>query len=338
METDYAIVVGIAKYPQLSPLEGPERDADDFHAWVTAADGGGVPAEHVTRIVTSLYEESFDDGKPTTELIDSAFMKLVRLGRKNEGEVGRRLYIYFSGHGIAPDLEMDESALLMANAARDTPGYHIPGRLYASAIRLEGLFDEVVLFMDCCRDDYERVSRRPTPWIPVKTVRGGRTRAFYGFATRWGLKAREKPIHEGRVDREKGVYRGVFTVALMEALRGHSADKQARVTGSTVSGHIHSRVRELLEEAEYEKPQFDFDPGDDIVFVDRVQAPPVKGTVRVTIPHPAELTGPGAAKSAVVPGVHAMELAPGFYALRDPATNRTVGFQVMGEGGFDASI
>jgi hypothetical protein len=132
-----------------------------------------------------------EPNRPTPETVDEAFKRLVRLGRNPDkcGRAGRRLYIFFSGHGSSPDLEPDEAALLMANAARDVPGYHVPGRLYANSLLVEAPFDEIVPLMDCCRDDDSRVARRPPAWVAYPSAKGSTVRKFYAFATRWGRQA-----------------------------------------------------------------------------------------------------------------------------------------------------
>jgi hypothetical protein len=53
--------------------------------------------------------------------------------------VGRRLYLYFAGHGFAPT--DTETALLMANATRTRGGHHIPGRSYAEWFYRAGYFN-----------------------------------------------------------------------------------------------------------------------------------------------------------------------------------------------------
>ena len=35
-DTDWAIVVGITKYPELDSLDGSENDANDFYAWLVS--------------------------------------------------------------------------------------------------------------------------------------------------------------------------------------------------------------------------------------------------------------------------------------------------------------
>jgi hypothetical protein len=336
MDQDHAIVVGITHYPQLRTLHGAERDADAFCDWLKSPRGGQVPEANINRIVSSLYDPA--QVKPTTDIIDMAFMDIVRRGRQNEGRLGRRLYLYFSGHGISPDLDPDDAALLMANAARDLPGFHIPGRLYASYLRVEGLFNDVVLFMDCCRDDYAQAAKHPAPWTPSPSRRGGQTRHFYGFATTWGAEARELPIHEGKVvPSGQGVVSGVFTVALMEALWGRNADAQRRVTGKTIHDHVRNRVVELLAGRELETPQFAPAGGEDFVFVEKADPTPrTQVVIRVAPTRTADVLLLGAKAELIATlkpgsGPTSIDFEPGLYMLRDSGTTEEKGFQVLGK-------
>jgi len=345
---DYAIVVGITDYPNLESLKGPERDADAFYEWLLDAHGADVPMGNATRIVTSLYGPGPGITKPTADLIEEAFLNLVRLGRRNGGKLGRRLYIFFSGHGISPNLDLDDAALLMANAARDTPGLHIPGKVYVDAIALEGLFEEIVLFMDCCRDDYERVSSRQPPWVPAKSARGGDTKRVLGFATRWGRKAREKPIRDGQLLKPEQAadtdYRGVFTTALMEALKGHAAGENSKVTVARVSGYIHNRVKDFLEPDEFAKPEFHYGTDDLVLAEVQPQAPKPKQksvTIHIQAAGTVDLIGPDAqVKKSFAPpgGTFSLDLDPGLYLLVEQGTSRQRGFQVMGEGEIDVEF
>src|SRR5215475_5387322 len=144
---DFAVVVGISRYPFISDLKGPENDARNFHDWLLAPQGGGVPKQNAKLILSSDFSptEIPEDAEPTTERIDRTFGQLVRRGMNNNGCVGRRLYIYLAGHGFAPNV--DEAALLMANAGLGFYGNHIPGRSYANWFLVAAYFTEVVLFM-----------------------------------------------------------------------------------------------------------------------------------------------------------------------------------------------
>src|SRR5438105_3126370 len=127
-DSDHAIVVGIAKYPYLDALNSPENDARAFHTWVTTdarQGGGGIdPASGRARLILSSgFKGPVEKGMepPTIAQIEAELIRLDDLAEQNRAagrgqRVGRRLYLYFSGHGCAPRFE--EAAILMANATR----------------------------------------------------------------------------------------------------------------------------------------------------------------------------------------------------------------------------
>jgi hypothetical protein len=159
---DWAIIVGVQCYPELEDLGGPENDARAFKNWARSPRGGNVPSQNVELIVTSQFRPPFssvDLARPTAERVHQAFEKLQNIANANAARglsrrVGRRLYIYMAGHGFAP--RDDQTALLMANATRVRigPGYHILGQYNADWFFKAGYFDEIALFMDCCRELY----------------------------------------------------------------------------------------------------------------------------------------------------------------------------------------
>ena len=135
-QDDYAVVVGIAGYPKLGDLDGTENDAIAFSEWLVSADGGDVPRQNVKLVLSSDYPYNGrpTEALPTTALVDQKFDELIEDGLGQGGRLGRRLYMFFAGHGIAPDI--DETALLMANAAVPVrTGHHIPARAYAKWFR-----------------------------------------------------------------------------------------------------------------------------------------------------------------------------------------------------------
>jgi hypothetical protein len=116
---DYAIVVGITKYPGLgvSPddpadLKGSERDALEVANWLKAKDGGDLPDDphHVNLICTSDFqgEPTATKGEPQQQRLRDAFDALVQAGKekprasRDDPMLGRRLYIYMSGHRFSP--------------------------------------------------------------------------------------------------------------------------------------------------------------------------------------------------------------------------------------------
>lgn len=293
---DRALVVGITDYPELDNLEGAERDAEAFYAWVTSLDGGGVPADHkhAKLIRSSDYTpRPFANAlaaAPTESVIMQFFDGLqdeaqAKADKGEDNRLGRRLYLYFAGHGFAPTFE--DSALLMANATRVRVGYHIPGKAWADWFYRAGYFDEMILLMDCCRENYSRaplnVPRFMDLTSPEPMDRGKR---FYVFGTKWARLSRERAMPDGQV-------RGVFTTALLQGLR-NAADANGNVTASGLSSWLYQNMRFFLDPADLESADIAKEPdifgpnqpGQDFVLVN-VPAP----NFPVTVTYPPEAKG-----------------------------------------------
>ena len=119
MKDDYAVVTGINWYPGLSHLDGPVNDAINIRAWLLDAAGGDVPEENIKMVLSPPTPDAMNrsNAKPARDMIIEAFESI--LDQKDyKGKIGRRLYMYMSGHGFAP--QVDDAALLLANA---TPRY-----------------------------------------------------------------------------------------------------------------------------------------------------------------------------------------------------------------------
>ncbi len=331
---DYAVVVGIAHYPDISDLKGPENDARDFHAWLINANGGAVPMDQATLILSSDYPgvPKREDARPIVQDINNKFEHMIEKGMPG-GRTGRRLYIFLAGHGFSPT--QDESALLMANAG-SVYRYHIPGRCYAQWFIAAALFDEVVLLMDCCRDDYPFVPIACPPWDPIHAARAYKVRKFFGFATHWTRKSRERPIPPG------GVVRGLFSVSLLEGLQGRASDQQGYTTSAKLKGFVQSRLREFFQSEEYQSPDFEGD--DDIIFTQGLPCPhthvritfgQLAGDILVELIDPTlQLLGQHLPKD----GTWEIDLAPGIYKLSVPGAGRQEYFEVIGKEVQDVSL
>jgi hypothetical protein len=235
-QDDYAVVVGIATYPSLGDLQGPERDALDFRDWLTDKAGGAVPIENVRLIQSSDFDtpNSVVSAQPTTQQIERAFDEIFLEAEDAGGRAGRRLYVYLAGHGSSPELRA--TVLFMANAARGTTGHHVGGPQYADYFRQAGFFDEVVLFMDCCRTSYTAI--RPNPVHYDQVTANQDSPFFYGFASRWNKAAREGPWGQN------GDMRGLFTLALLSALRtGANVPAGQPVRCEDIERYVYNYVR-----------------------------------------------------------------------------------------------
>jgi hypothetical protein len=161
MDKDYAIVVGISRYPGLTDPEGnaanlggPDNDAAEVKKWLLDPAGGDVPDDQLTLIQSSAFTASTDplEAEPAQARIRKALNKLETKARDNPAHtprlpIGRRLYLYFSGHGFAP--KPDEGALFTADASPENP-LHVYVHAWLSWFRQAGYFEEFVLWMDSC--------------------------------------------------------------------------------------------------------------------------------------------------------------------------------------------
>jgi len=337
-DKDRAIVVGVNRYPSLGDLEGPENDAKEFVKWLTDKDGGSVPKANIECILSSDFKVKNDpvDAEPTTAELERAFDQLHVLGDKNGGKAGDRLYIYLAGHGFAPAFE--DVALLMANAARGRSGHHVSGRTYANWFRQSAFFDEVVLFMDCCREHNARASVRSLPFEPLTAATPARH--IYGFATEWSRASRERKIGAN------GQVQGLFTVALLAGLRGGATrNASGQVTAKTLVEFVHPYLARLTKQAglECQNPEFIYCDSNPIVFS---STPPVRFRLRLQLS--AAETGkavelrdgtfqlvPG---NKLSPSLWEWDLPPGMYNVAVQGGPSKV-LELIGEGGeFDASI
>jgi uncharacterized caspase-like protein len=271
-DKDYAVIVGIKSYPYFDadgPLEGPENDARAFRDWVTSPTGGNVPndKEHISLIVSSDYvppATTPDDARPMVIDVHNAFEKLQNKAEDNANkgnglQVGRRLYIYMAGHGFAP--RDDQTALLMANATRDRTGaiYHVLGQYTADWFFKAKYFEEVILFMDCCREVYKVMGLNMSFRESIGPGAVDKVRRFYGYGTKWSRLSREKEID--------GARRGIFTVTLMKALEGGAAEPDTgELTAQSLSDYLYTNMEKLLDDAEKsnddipKEPEIDYYP------------------------------------------------------------------------------
>lgn len=353
--TDWAVVVGLSRYPGLGDLDGPENDARAFHAWLTRR--AGVPEARVRCIVSSDSEfKSTASGvlhaRPTSERIEQAFDELCELASSNDAKgeglrVGRRLYIFLAGHGFTPTGE--EVALLVANATRDRT-YHVAGRPYANYFVKAGIFDEVVLFMDCCRERYLRqVPLRVPPYVDLTDPTAvERSKILFGFATRWSRMSREKPMPDGKV-------RGVFSTALLAGLNGAAADSHGDITARSLADYLYNHMKSLLSPEELKdddipkEPELVYDPNPNARFLlllghPEAAAPRFPVTVHLR-PEDAgrdvEILDSGLrmAARAHAPGPEwRVELEPGMYLCQVREAGRPQPFEVSGLRGLEVRM
>ena len=297
-DQDFAIVIGINAYPQLPPLRGAIQDALLFKNWLVRADGGGVPEDNIRLVLSpdSLAGNPIN-AKPGKGEIDEAlqslgidaFLQNLASGNDDSDDgddtpvraIGRRLYFYFSGHGVGPTA--DEVAMLMANASLTRLNNNAGMRPYRLLLQKLALFEECVFIMDCCRDPVSGI----TPAEPAFNVPPAFTfgpchpvEDFVIMAADWGSKALERRVSEA----EEMSRLGVLTTHLIEGLQNPAAaDADGRITSETLRQYLIGKM------TNGQKPNFIAPSRREIVFrtIPTVQMP----TTAVRILAPAHLPG-----------------------------------------------
>lgn len=327
-KSDYALVVGIDGYSKFEKLHGAERDACAFEAWLLHRNGGDVPRDNVATILSSNYPppKRPAKAKPMTDDVRAELATLVDDYLEDPKKRRRRLYLYFAGHGFGPTI--DESALLMANASQEMLSY-LPGVRCGNYFREYPVVSEVVLFMDCCRDHYDRAPLVDLGLPLLKAARQSEAPYFFALATKWTL-----PTREG-VD-ESGEIRGHFTRALIEAL------DQPGATSESVEKYVKGRLPELAPRGEYYEP--DFDSRRTISFGKRSRRngdPPALVNVLFANPDASIRLRIVDSKKRIVAetdmdsGPWSVELARGLYQLSRSDRSERIGFSVPATGSID---
>ena len=206
---DYAVVVGVAHYPGLSAdgaaadLEGPNNDAASVYEWLLTLRAAGLSLPTSADQASGHSSADPPDPQPSQGEVEQA---LEWVEEQTRQAAGGRLYLYFSGHGFAPVLE--EGALFTAEATQVSPAY-----VYAHAwlrwFRKAQRFREFVLWMDCCMNYQQSISRRQ--WILRSEIRNGVPGPAFVAVAAQTKRALEDRMSDGQVH-------GVFTWTLLQGL------------------------------------------------------------------------------------------------------------------------
>lgn len=271
---DYAIVIGINHYPQVQPLlQSAEEDALRFADWLLDPAGGGLEPENVRLLLGRKFADENQnlmpmECKPHQLTVDGVFQAL-QVGQRDR--VGRRLYFYFSGHGIGVGL--NNVAMLLANAGEGRyDKCHIGLDSYRDWLRDAAAFDELVFILDCCRNR-ERVQQTIRPILPhvLREPAFKDVKPLTVLATLDGDDA-----FEGiDTDNEAVQRRGLLTQALMEGLEQRlAADSTGAVTAASLADWLKIRVSQLAQAKGLEQQAKVPDPPD-LVLVPPSAAAPV---------------------------------------------------------------
>lgn len=257
--SDHAIVVGIKTYPGLQNLDGPCNDALAFRDWLLDPDGGNLDPGNVRVRLTSDYPapNGVGDAHPTASDLADLFRDLIRRAAVGE-HIGERLFVFVAGHGFADSQDIDSAALFAANAEFLFP-LHVAVMHYVSFLQRAWAFEELIVIMDSCRstNPMHEISKPALPRINPHP-NSGRVKVFVGFGATFTQVAREKEFD--------GEVRGVFSMALLDALENAKPNRLGRVTGSIVKKYVHNGIRKFADNVDAE---IEADEHKDVLFVAR---------------------------------------------------------------------
>jgi Caspase domain len=202
---DFALVVGIDHYPRFRSLAGAITDATTIHAWLCDPGGGRVDPANARLIVSRPQPAA-----PIQDEIDEQIVELLTAARTIGG--GRRFYFHFSGHGVmSPSESGEDVALLLAKWSRTMVRLALSTDEYRGALGAMGLFEEIVIFLDCCRSLSDHVVGLPPTFWVAPPERRCATRTFLAYATQAGRTAFEEC--------SEVVWQGMFTKRLLTILQ-----------------------------------------------------------------------------------------------------------------------
>lgn len=266
---DHAILLAVNRYPGLSSLQGPENDAKAFRDWLVSPEGGAVPDTQVISILSSDPPTPSDlyDEHPTVRDFHRALDKLtLDAQRQFKARAGRRLYLFLAGHGFTAGAIKNDPALFTAEA-QAYDAVHIAAPRYATRMADAGLFDEIVLVMDCCQDFFFTKEVMNPTWMPPARNMTNQVKVFQAFGAPRGQAAFEDAAQPG------GPVRGNFSRIWCEALATAEADENGWVTSETVRRRALRLWKDSgLQEKTGNVPPIDL-PSDEIRFY-RKGAPP----------------------------------------------------------------
>lgn len=228
----YAIVIGINHYTPVSKnglktLSGAIQDATNVYEWIVAH--GGVEEKNAF-LITSTQ----DPLNPIKNTVDSAVIEITRRVVEEENGEAERIYFYFAGHGIGVELDRENNGLCMANWSEyGINAGSLSSKEYLESFLNQGLFKEVVIWMDCCRTSRFFLKPAGAPSLQqLGTVKN--PLYMVAFGSQFQNQAYEYSVGSSeQVDK-----RGVFTAVLLEGLNG-GAETAGAINARTLGDYLH---------------------------------------------------------------------------------------------------
>jgi uncharacterized caspase-like protein len=330
-ENDYAIVVGIDKYPKLRNLDGATNDAFEFKKWLLSTDGGNIKPENCFYVVTPKMEE-FDpeDPLPEQKQIDIAILKIfeqVKKRQKDVGEKGKRIYFYFSGHGIGED--PNKTALLMAAWHRERKGAAISLEDFLNVFRKSGKFEEIVFITDCCRSkEIGAFGQRSTVASADDDEEAGEAHRMLIYSTQY----QDESFEVQNFDTNE--FYGICTKILIEGLSGKAANRDGIIDADSLRDYLYVEVPRIANEKKLpiQKPMVDSDFGGDHKLIFKSVSPKITYTFNIRKPHLIDILDGDANLIQTFNGTeslsYSIKLNSGLYEWINQTTNESNFFRI----------
>ncbi|MEQ1651221.1 MAG: caspase family protein, partial [Hyphomicrobium sp.] len=173
-----------------------------------------------------------DPVRPIHDDIDDALEKLLSKARGDGGD--KRLYLYFSGHGLGrSNIGVD---LCLASWSKQRRAMALDSKGYLELVMGCGYFREVIFLLDCCRvREVRSTALPPTIELPAPGDDAPACRSFIGYATEFMNAAFEADTGQTNGDSD---VRGHFTRALMDALKGAAAEPGGGVRAAKLKEYL----------------------------------------------------------------------------------------------------
>jgi hypothetical protein len=276
---DYAVVVGVNHYKNLQPLEGPDKDANEFYQWALSAEGANIPEGNCFLILSKA-----DSKTPIQDDIDDCFGEIFN--RLVASTNGGRLFFYFSGHGLG--ITWDETALVLPKYSNIMRDYALSSTGYLDKIIEGGFFENIYFFLDCCRNRIPNIKGASPRFGNARpAAAAARCDSLVCYSTEFDNAAYEAAMTtnaDGTLDNT--LVRGLFTRALMSGLKGGAAAGTGTVTVQSLVEYIESYLPELAKSLNKKQvPRFDNKFGrSDKKIIDRTFVNTIKTIIRFRVP------------------------------------------------------
>lgn len=222
---DFALVIGLNKYSSdLDDLTGPPYDAEEFVKWLKGDSSlANIRDGNLIKKVNSLD-------------FSSLRAAIIEITTKAQLRGGRRLYIFYAGHGFGTDF--GNAGILTSDYVPPWTGGSCNLIETVNWITMAGWFKEVIVFMDCCRTVDSSITGESISQVMSRD--GCRSPAVYFYCLACGLG-------ESTYEQDySGIVRGRFSFDLLQALNGNeeeAVDAYGRVTAHSLRQHLTKRLK-----------------------------------------------------------------------------------------------